>query len=55
MSRPVVHYLVVWRGFFDVPCNCFHFVPVEMGVSQNPDEVTCRRCRRTKVFREAQK
>ena len=53
---PVVHYLLDTRppNVPEVACD-YWIVTTEVVSSQIPHDVTCKRCRRTKVWREAQK
>ena len=58
-APPVVHYAtathhdVLWDGVPTVSCDRW-IVFEAVAITQNPELVTCKRCRRTKVWREAQ-
>ncbi len=55
-APPVVHY-TNWFSYLGWPkAACFGICRSEdLQTTESPGEVTCKRCRRTKVWREAQK
>ena len=57
MRETVVHYVttnhhdVVWDGILAVACD--RWIDTDaVAITKNPELVTCKRCRRTKVFTE---
>ena len=58
MKPPVVHYVTIadrYPGWSLRRIACEDLLIPMCATTENPNEVTCKRCRRTKVFTERDK